>query len=74
MYFMKFENGKILISPLAIITVAIYYLILCRNLGWNVSNKSDYYDGSEFYDISYFPLIYMLLGYPLTGFVALHIK
>lgn len=43
---------KILISPLAVITIAIYYLRLCRNLGWDVSNKSDYYDGSEFCDIS----------------------
>lgn len=65
---------KVLISPFAVITIAIYYLRLCRNLGWNVPKKSDYCDGSEFCDISYFPLIYMHLGYPLTCFVAFHIK
>lgn len=70
----EFWKWKVLISPFAVITIAIYYLRLCGNLGWNVSNKSDYCGGSEFYDILYFPLIYMLLGYPLTCFVAFRIK
>lgn len=52
----------------------IYYLRFRGNLGWDVSNKNNYRDGSEFYDISYFSLICMLLGYPLTCFVAFHIK
>lgn len=29
----------------------------------SVSNKKNYCGGSEFYDISYFPLTYMFLGY-----------
>lgn len=73
-YLVEIRKLKVLISLFSIITSGINCHRYYGYLALYVSNKHNNHNGSAFYDMSIFFLIYIALGCPLTCFVAFSIK
>lgn len=59
LHLMENWNEKIFISPFTVITFGVNCHSHCGYLGWDVSNKHNYYEDFAFYDIlHFFPDLY----------------